>query len=126
MMKYLFLVFGLMGLTACQAKDGQYYRTHPKELQSALKACPEKKPDGISCEQLNDIGQRVNGLAYQLQANPQAFGSKILALQQQIAQINTQIKKDKSNSELQAKLDASKQELVDMMSIVKWLESPES
>lgn len=126
MMKYLIIIFTFFGLTSCQAKDALYYRTHPVELQVALRDCPGKHPRDMTCDQLTDIGKRINSLAFELQGSPQAFGNKILMLQQQISAMQGQLKKGETNHELQAKLEVANQELVDRMSIVKWLESPES
>ncbi len=106
-------------------KNEQYYLSKPKELQKALKACPNQAPQGLSCQQLEQIGDRMNRLAYQLQSNPQAFGNKILALQQTIAAQQLELKKNRTK-ELQASLAQNQHDLVDFLAVVKWLESPES
>lgn len=126
MNKYLVLVIVLLGLTACTLKDEHYYQTHPKELQQAMKACPTVQPKGLTCEQITDIAARLNTLAYQLQYNPQGFGSKILAMQQTIANQESELSKDRSNKALQSELAKNQHELADHMAVVKWLESPES
>lgn len=112
-----------IGLVSCSVKDEQYYFSHPKELQQALKSCPAQKPQGISCEKLKHIGERMNNLAYQLQSNPQGFGSKILALQETIAK---QEMESKRAPEINASLTQNKHDLASYLAIVKWLESPES
>lgn len=114
-----------LGLTSCNVKNEQYYLSKPKELQKALKACPNQAPQGLSCQQLEQIGDRMNRLAYQLQSNPQAFGNKILALQQTIASQQLELKKNSTNKELQASLAQNQHDLVDFLAVVKWLESPE-
>lgn len=91
-----------------------------------MKACPDKQPRGLSCQQAQQIAVELNGLAYQLQSNPQGFGSKILTLQQTIANQETELKKTGNNQELKAALKKNKQDLADYLVVVKWLESPES
>lgn len=112
-----------VGLVSCSVKEEQYYFSHPKEVQQALKSCPAQQPQGISCEQLQQIGERMNNLAYQLQSNPQGFGSKILALQETIAKQEMEPKKA---SKTNASLIQNKHDLESYLAIVKWLESPES
>jgi hypothetical protein len=125
MNKYLVVILIALGLTSCNMKNEQYYLSKPKELQKALKACPNQAPQGLSCQQLEQIGDRMNRLAYQLQSNPQAFGNKILALQQTIAAQQLELKKNRTK-ELQASLAQNQHDLVDFLAVVKWLESPES
>ncbi|MCL9685822.1 lipoprotein [Legionella maioricensis] len=125
MNKYLVVILIALGLTSCNVKNEQYYLSKPKELQKALKACPNQAPQGLSCQQLEQIGDRMNRLAYQLQSNPQAFGNKILALQQTIASQQLELKKNSTNKELQASLAQNQHDLVDFLAVVKWLESPE-
>ncbi|MGX6643091.1 hypothetical protein [Legionella pneumophila] len=127
MNKYLVIILITLGLVSCQfKKDESYYRSHPSELQNALKLCPGKQPDGLSCQQLEAIGRRMNGLAYQLQYNPQEFGNKILALQQVIANQQREIQSKKDNAELQDSLKRNQEDLAYYLAVVKWLESPES
>lgn len=126
MIKYLVVIIGLLGLTSCGVKDEQYYRTHPQELQAAIKACPQQKPPVLTCTQIEELGNRVNRLAYQLQSSPQVFGNKILTLEQTIAQQKLQLKNEGKNSDIQASLEQNMSQLTEYLSIVKWLESPES
>lgn len=126
MNKYLVVVLIALGLTSCSAKNEQYYLSNPKELKQAIEACPQKKPEGLNCQQITQLGIRVNNLAYQLQANPQAFGNKILSLQQTIAKQQEQLKKDGSNQELKTSLAQNQHDLVEFLAVVKWLESPVS
>lgn len=125
MSKYLVLLLMIFGLTACDNKNENYYLSHLPELQKAIKSCPNQTPPQLSCEQVDAIGRRINVLAYQLQMSPQGFGSKILALQQTIAQQELELKKGK-NEELSASLKQNKHDLTDYLAVVKWLESPES
>lgn len=126
MNKYL-VVLIVLGLASCTAaKDEQYYRSHPKQLQEALKACPNQQPQGLTCPQIEELGGRLNNLAYQLQSNPQGFGHKILSLQETLAKQKSELKKNKTNTELKASVEQNKNKLADYLAIVKWLESPES
>lgn len=126
MNKYLVMGLIILGLTACSKKDEQYYQTNPKELQKAMKACPNQQPQGLTCNQLEQLGARMNSLAYQLQYSPQGFGNKILAIQQSIAEQRLKLKTDSSNEALKASLKQNEHELADYLAVVKWLESPES
>jgi hypothetical protein len=56
----------------------------------------------------------------------QAFGNKILSLQQTIAQQKSELEKNNSNQELKTSLDKNEHDLVEFLAVVKWLESPES
>lgn len=116
----------ILGLTSCMKKDKHYYQLHPNELQQAIKACPQQQPQGMSCEQLGTIANRMNSLAYQLQLSPQGFGTKILALQETIAHQQKQLKEANSNTELQDSLKKNKRDLSEYLAVVKWLESPAS
>ena len=62
-------------------------------MQHAIKACPNQQPQGLTCQQIEEIGNRMNNLAYQLQLNPQGFGNKILTLQQTIAHQKQELQK---------------------------------
>lgn len=126
MNKYLVMVFLAIELTSCTTKDEQYYRSHPKELQQALKSCPAKKPAGTNCDALGQLGERLNTLAYQLQSGPQRFGGKILSLQVTIAQQEKKLKENSNASDVKAALAKNKEDLADYLAVVKWLESPES
>ncbi|KTD34110.1 secreted endonuclease [Legionella moravica] len=126
MNKYLVMLFMIMGLTACSERGENYYRSNPKELQMAIKSCPNKQPEGLTCEQIGQLGSRMNSLAYQLQLNPQAFGNKILALQQTIAKQKLELNDAGTNSELKISLEQNEHDLADYLAVVKWLESPES
>lgn len=125
MNKYIALALLSLGLASCGAKDEQYYRSHPKEIQKNLSACPSQQPEGLSCQQLQKLGERMNSLAYQLQSNPQGFGAKILALQESIAQEELQLKQN-PGPELKLAIKEHKHTLADYLAVVKWLESPES
>ncbi|CAM2793866.1 hypothetical protein [Legionella worsleiensis] len=126
MNKYLVMIFITLGLTACSERGEHYYRANPKELQMALESCPGQKPSGISCEQLAQLGRRLNSLAYQLQLSPQGFGNKILAIQQTIAEQKSKLNHSEGDSELKAALAQNEHDLADCLAVVKWLESPES
>lgn len=126
MNKYLVLGLMILGLTSCNQKDEQYYRNNMKELQKAIKACPNQQPEGLTCAQLGELNGRLTGLAYQLQYSPQGFGNKILAIQQTIADQRIKLKTDSSNEELKKALKQNELDLADYLAVVKWLESPES
>ncbi|RUR12367.1 hypothetical protein [Legionella sp. km772] len=125
MNKYIVLTLVTLGLVACGAKDEQYYRSHPKEIQKGLESCPAKQPEGMSCQQLQQLGQRMNNLAFQLQSSPQGFGAKILALQESLAKEEQELS-IKESPELKQAIAQKKHTLAEYMAVVKWLESPES
>ncbi|WP_115707113.1 hypothetical protein [Legionella sainthelensi] len=115
-----------LGLASCSAKNEYYYQTHPDELQQALKACPERQPQGLTCEQLETLATRMNELAYKLQMSPQGFGQKIIALQEAIAKEQSQLETEQNNENLKASLIKKKQDLADHLAVVRWFESPKS
>lgn len=123
--KHVAVIAIILGLTACSVKNERYYLSHPQELQKALKVCPTRMSQELNCQQLEQIGNRMNRLAYQLQLNPQAFGNKILILQQVIANQRAELKKS-LDKELQVSLAQNEHDLVGYLAVVKWLESPES
>jgi len=126
MNKCLIAIVAILGLTSCTVKDEHYYQVNPDKLQQAMQACPGQQPQGLNCEQIEALAKRMNSLAYQLQINPQGFGTKIMQLQQTIADLQNQLKNEKDNSALQANLDQNKQNLADHLAVVRWLESPAS
>lgn len=115
-----------LGLASCSAKNEYYYQTHPDELQQALKACPERQPQGLSCEYMEALATRMNELAYKLQMSPQGFGQKIIALQEAIAKEQSQLNTERNNENLEASLMKKKQDLADHLAVVRWFESPKS
>ncbi|KTC93804.1 MULTISPECIES: hypothetical protein [Legionella] len=125
MQKYLFMACMSLLLAACSTQeDGQYYRTHPQALQNAVKDCPAKQPANISCKQLAEVATGVNELAYQLQVNPQAFGKKIIALQETLASQQANLKANPNQPELKVTVQNNEEQLAEYLAIVRWLESP--
>lgn len=115
-----------LGLASCSAKNEYYYQTHPDELQQALKACPERQPQGLTCNQMETLATRMNELAYKLQMSPQGFGQKIIALQEAIAKEQSQLETEQNNKNVEASLMKKKQDLADHLAVVRWFESPKS
>lgn len=125
-MNRTFLFLMSLGLVSCGTYKEQYYSTHYKALQKAIKACPHQAPQGISCHEIDLIAVRMGKLVYQLQADPQAFGKEILMLQERIAAQRDQLKADNSNQQLRLSLKQDQQNLRDKLTVVKWFESPDS
>lgn len=119
------LVFALiLALTACSHNENDY-RTNPEAMQQALKACPAKAPRGLSCTALEELAQRMNRLAYQLQNSPLAFGKKILNLQQKLSEQEKQLQISANTLKLKEDIQNNKLQLAEHLATVKWLESPE-
>lgn len=112
-------------LNACQAHDAKYYQLNPKALQQAIKECPDKAPLDISCAELKTVAERVNALSYELQMNPQGFGRKILALQEELANQELKLTQNPKQDILVKKIKETKKQLAQRLAIVRWLESPE-
>lgn len=125
MNKYWVIILITLGLVSCKEHNEAYYLSHPEALQKAIQSCPNQQPQGLSCEKLNEIGQRLGTLAYQLQANPQNFGVRILTLQQSIANQLVELNKGSATKEAQSLLQKNQAELVDLLAVVRWLEAPE-
>lgn len=119
MQKYIILI-GILLLTACSKKDAQYYFEHPKALQTALHQCPSTTTE-LSCSELQELAEEFNKLAFILRSNPQAFGLRIIKIQNEIAALeHSQASDDKT------KLQALKKDLARNIAIVKLFESPEA
>lgn len=112
-----------LGLSSCGSKGESYYRSNPQAMQQAIKDCPGKQPEGISCAQLKVLARRLDSLAYQLQLSPQGFGNKILAIQETIAKQKLEVS---TKPDLKSSIEEKEKELADHMTIVTWFESPES
>lgn len=125
-MKYLLVACATLLVIGCSPQNEHYYQTHPQSLQDAIKNCPAKQPASLSCEQLTGLAISMNELAYQLQNSPQAFGRKILALQQTIASQETALKTKTDQPELKTTLEKNRLLLEQCLAVVRWLESPES
>ncbi len=119
-----FNLFVILSLSMCNgfAHDLNFYSVHPKELQNVLNECPTKHPKDISCEALSNVALNINQLAYELRMDPQAFGQKVLTLQEIISQ-QTNLT---NQTEILADLDKNKLQLKQRLAVIKWLESPAS
>jgi hypothetical protein len=125
-MRNLFLICLSLALIACGQHNESYYRKNPQALEKDLKKCPLRKPKQLSCEQLVPIAISINELAYQLQTDPQRFGRKILSLQENLTKKKADLLENPNQTELKDDIHQIKQQLVEHLAIVKWLESPES
>ena len=114
----------LLMLNACQAQDARYYELHPQELQRAIKNCPAQSPGKISCDELKKVARKINSLAYELQMNPQGFGSKIIALQEELVQQQEQFAQHPKEQKLAMQMKQNQEQLAQRLAIVRWLESP--
>lgn len=126
MRRLLTIVSALLALNACAAKDARYYHLNPIALQQALKDCPQKQPQQVSCVELDKIALDVNQLAYQLKMNPQGFGTKILTLQNELVKQQQELQKNPKETALVASIENNQWQLAQYLAVVKWLESPES
>ncbi len=99
------------------------YLSNPQKLESALMHCPQQHPAGITCDQLNHVGETVNRLVAELQMNPQAYGSSIIALQTTLSQ-QLVLAKQQPSPQLQQQIAHNQQTLRERLSVIKWLESP--
>ena len=100
-MRYIILCFLTIWVTACSAKDDNYYISHPKALQSALDNCPAVSPRLVECHELEQIATRMNTYAFAIQTNPKAFGVNILNLQEEIANQQRMLLQYPNDEELQ-------------------------
>jgi hypothetical protein len=125
-MKKMFLLSFLLILTACAAKDRNYYKLHPKELQKVLAECPNKQSSTVSCNELAAIAVKTRKLAYDLQIDPQGFGKQILSMQETLAKQKESLKLHPEQPDLEKNIKDNQEQLAEYLAIVKWLESPES
>lgn len=127
MWKQLFFVALSCMLIGCVAQNEQYYRTHPKILQEAMQNCPARAPSkNVSCIQAEVIAKEIAAQIAQLQDNPQAFGQKILKLQETLDQQTLSLRANPNVSELKIIIDTNKNKLAEYLALVGWLESPEN
>lgn len=112
-------------LTACVKKDVQYYWQHPDKLQAVIAKCPSIQPQGIDCKTLSRVQQSMAALGNELQKNPQDFGKKIILLQENIATMTVQLKKEPENQTLHHAMLVLQTELTQRLAVTRWLESPE-
>ncbi len=124
MIKYLIMFITPFINTTAIAHDASYYSLHPVELQKLLEHCPNKQPNDVSCEALNDVALRANQLVFELQKSPQLFGQKILSLQEAKSMLEADLNRYPQKTELLTSIADHKQELGERLAIVKWLESP--
>lgn len=128
MKKFMLLFAASLFLTSCHDKDEMYYWNHPDVLRQQLQQCIAHAPSqsGLSCEELQTIADMMQVFAYELQQQgPQKFGQKILALQQQIASQELNLKKAPNQTALEKEIEANKRQLAQRLAIVKQFESPE-
>lgn len=126
MIKCLMVAIIALGLASCTPEGASYYQTHPQKLQQAIKACPEKKPQGMSCEELQQLARQMNSLAYQLQQSPQGFGTQIINLQVKLANLQEEIKHNPDKTSLIEQRQKMEDTLAQYLAVVKWLEAPVS
>jgi hypothetical protein len=107
------------------AYDIDYYKHNPNKIEAALKECKEGSFEReVSCQDLINVASHMNNLAIELQLDPEAYGLKLLKLEEELA------KHVEDNHGLDLKSDAIlainkyKQDIDDRLIIVKWLESP--
>lgn len=119
MINYVLIATSMIALSACTPQNETYYRTHPHALQKALTHCSQVGSSTPECEKLGRMAKEMNALAYALQSNPQAFGQKIISLQNQLAEKTHQ--SSPSSIDIQQITDQLNMHLA----VVSWLESPE-
>jgi chromosome segregation ATPase len=126
MIRRILLLVLTFWIAACSAHDERYYSLHPNALQEALKNCNQKSKNGLTCAELKEVAVRMNELAYQLRDDPQGYGKQILALQEKIANQESDLEKNLNQPELKTAIANNKNQLRERLAVVKWLESPES
>ncbi len=125
-MRYFVLACLVFLLTACASSDNmRYYHLHPKALQVALKNCPQLHPKKTTCAELAHVAREVNFLAYKLQRDPQGFGNSILMAQAKLAQLEADLIRNNTRSDLSMQIVQSKQKIAEYLAVVQWLESPD-
>lgn len=113
-MKKLACLIALLGFTACgDTKNEAYYQQHPKDLMSFLKTCDDTGEKTL-CHRLKPLGKQVEQALFELQTEPQAFGSKIIALQIALSKASDAKTRQTIEAELRFK-----------RAMVAWIESPE-
>lgn len=123
--KIIGIVCAASFLCACSPQNEKGFASHPKAIQKALSACPEKQPGKkMTCGELEVVAARINQLAYKLQIDQQGFGKDILTLQETITEQRHHLDKNPSQSALRQDLKKNQQALQEHMAVVRWLEGP--
>jgi len=122
-MKYCLILLLCLSMVGCTQKDSLYYWQHPKQLKQAKADCPRKKPSGVSCDEITVIATKFKYLSSELKQNPQIFGQHIIALQQNIASLEKELRHKKDEA-LTAKLNQQKKNLSEYLAVVSYYESP--
>ncbi|KTD48959.1 secreted endonuclease [Legionella rubrilucens] len=125
MLRFVVMAWAMFMLNSCAAHDERYYRLNPPELIDVMKACPEKQPRHLSCDELKPVFAEVSQMAYQLQINPQRFGSRILSLQEELGKQQALLEQNPNQPQLAADIEKKQQQLAELLAIVRWLEAPE-
>ncbi|MDP3560195.1 MAG: hypothetical protein Q8R79_07610 [Legionellaceae bacterium] len=110
----------ILVLLGCTPRDQHYYFQHPHALQKEALRCQAQSEH---CQNLQQWYAQMQQLASELSQDPQAFGQSIIQLQTQLAMHEDAVSLDPS---LQSVIDTEKQDIFMRLSVVKWLESPES
>ena len=122
----VFILLALCGFSMFSVKDDTYYRQHPDELQKSLILCPKQTDSALSCDDMVLLAKEINALSYDLQKDPQLFGQKITTLQTLIINQEKSLKLSNTNHDLLTEeISKNKKQLMTLLSIVKWLESPQ-
>lgn len=125
-MKYMVTGLSLLLLVACAPQNEQYYRMNPEILRAALQKCPNQAPSGVSCDQLSSIAIKMNRLADEWRMGPQAFGKKIISLQNRLATLQDQSGNASVKANNETTIQTVSEELQERLAVVKWLSSPVS
>lgn len=78
----------------------------------------------MHCDNLESIYNDVESLIFELSYSPQKFGKRILSLQEKIVVKQKELMKTDDSSSLKASIMQDKKELSDLLTVVKFIETP--
>lgn len=123
----------LLSLSACGQFSEDALLDNPKQLEAQYQRCLATNSAASSCETVEPLYKQWNKAFLMAQIDPQGFGRKILALQQELEANQIKLvamkKQNQSPQEVKAqeKITHKQQKLNRLyMAVVKTLESPET
>lgn len=96
-----------------------YYKLNPEKIQKALKTCTE------DCDTLMKAEAFVRQLSAELYRNPQAFGQKILSLQEKIVKEQSALRATPNQPQLEQALKEHQDTVAEYLAIARWHMAPE-
>jgi len=124
----IILLSGLLLSGCTPEKNTDYFLQHPEKIKTEIHRCrtlsPQKINDDTVCMAAKEATFKLTVLLRELMRNPQGFGSKIIAIQNQIAKTEQAIQKQPDSQALTQKLKTDNAQYQQLLAIIRLVESP--